>query len=67
MLQNKLVSLNKYIYFCEDDNIKDCIIRVTQNYNTIYDNFYSDNVNKIFENIELKYKSFFSNITEHYI
>lgn len=65
--KNNLVSLNKYIYFCEDNDIKDCIIRVTQNYNTIYNNFYNENVNKIFENIELKYKSFFLNITEHYI
>ena len=64
--KNKLVSLNKYI-FCDDNDIKDCINKVIQNYNTIYKNLYDKEVNDIFENIELKYKSFFSNITEHYI
>lgn len=64
---NDLISLKNYIIFTKDDNFKNTINEVTNNYNTFYTNLFNKSVDDIFKNIELKYKNFFSNIIEHHI
>lgn len=65
---NNLISLNKFIIFSEDNNYNDVCKNTIKNYNNIYSNLYeNENVNNIFKNIELKYKSFFSNTIDHLI
>lgn len=64
---HNLISLNNYIYFCKDEEIKTKISKVKCSYNSIYQQMFSKSVDDIFKNIKINYLSFFSNISEHYI
>jgi len=65
---HKLISLNKFIIFTGDNNYLNTCKSTLENYDIIYNNLYKDiSVNDIFKNIIIKYKSFFSDLTDHLI
>ena len=65
---HKLISLNKFIIFTDDDNYLNTCKNTLENYDTIYNNLYKDiSIDDIFKNIIIKYKSFFCDLSEHLI